>query len=217
MNENAPFRLDALLEFLKQAGMEGLINPAAARARRKAIEQLAGELTAKERADIRSIDVKSLTSRFHKLEGSSIRPETLEIYLQRFDNALQEYLSWLENPAGFIGARRERARAFMRDSNQHPANVAKREAAERIALEATENPGNIVPVPIRDDRVVYVANLPLDLTEVEASRIARVVRAYAMDRHSNDGREPDGQKTEKKEVDRPESDDQGRDNGEPSA
>jgi len=179
MNANSPYTLDAWLDFLKQAGMEGLINPAAARARRRAVEQLADELLDEERADIRKIDVPELTSRFHKLEGSSIRPETLEIYAGRFESGLREYLSWLDNPSGFVSPRRERARAFMRGDGEQSALTPEARAQERIALEATENPDSIVPVPIRDDVVVYVANLPLDLNEDEAERIARVVQAYA--------------------------------------
>ena len=35
-------------------------------------------------------------------------------------------------------------------------------------------------VPLRDDVTVYVANLPLDLSEAEAERIARVVKALAV-------------------------------------
>ncbi|MDT8449080.1 MAG: hypothetical protein RQ847_02800 [Wenzhouxiangellaceae bacterium] len=188
MNAEESYTLDALLQFLKQAGMEGLINPAAARARHKAVEQLAGELTDQERADIRAIDVAELVSRFHKLEGSSIRPEALEIYAQRFGQGLSEYLAWLDDPAGFIAPRRERARAFMRGDDRRSALSAEQREAERIALEATENPNHIVPVPIRDDRVVYVANLPLDLGRGEAERIARVVQAYAT---GQPPREPD--------------------------
>jgi hypothetical protein len=36
-----------------------------------------------------------------------------------------------------------------------------------------------VPVQIRDDHTVYLANLPLRITREEADKIARVVRAFA--------------------------------------
>ncbi len=175
MTSDKSYTAEALLNFLKQAGMEGLVNPATARARRKALEQLGGELTDEERGDIRRIDVDELLSRFHKLEGSSIRPETLQIYGQRVDAALTEYLDWLENPQTFTKARRERLRAFGRGNPVTP----EQQAAERVTLEATENPSQIVPVPIRDNHVVYLANLPLDLNSQEAGRIARVIRAFA--------------------------------------
>ncbi|MFU8877761.1 MAG: hypothetical protein ACNA7E_06440 [Wenzhouxiangellaceae bacterium] len=179
MNAKSPHSLEALREFLRQAATEGLINPAAARARRRAVEQLESELLPDEREDIRRIEIGALVSRFHQLEGTSIRPEALELYAQRFENGLREYLSWLDNPAGFMGARRERARAWFRDSEQDPEAAEKRKADEEIALQATENPRHIVPVPIRDGHVVYLANLPLDLTRAEAQRIAGVVLAYA--------------------------------------
>jgi len=185
MTSNESYTAEALLNFLKQAGMEGLINPATARSRRKAMEQLAGELTDDERRDIRRIDVDGLVSRFHKLEGSSIRPETLEIYGQRVSAALEEYLGWLEQPDSFTRARREKARAFSRGEPVTP----EQRAAEKVTLEATENPSNVVPVPIRDDHVVYLANLPIDLTAEEAGRIARVIQAYGNGGGDEDGTE----------------------------
>jgi len=181
MTSNESYTAEALRDFLKQAGMEGLINPAAARARRKAMEQLAGELTDEERADIRRIDVDQLLSRFHKLEGSSIRPETLQIYGQRLAAALSEYLDWLEHPESFTRARRERMRSFSRGDGHQQALTPEQRAAERAKLEAIENPSDVVPVPIRGNHTVYLANLPLDLTAEEAARIARVVRAFAED------------------------------------
>ncbi len=176
MTADNPHTADALLNFLKQAGMEGLINPAAARSRRRAVEQLQSELTEAERQDIRRIDVDELVSRFHKLEGSSIRSETLQVYADRVRAALDEYLAWLDNPDSFMGAKREKARAFVRGAG---ALDESKRAAEQATLEATENPPSVVPVPIREDHVVYLANLPLRLTRTEAEKIARVVRAFA--------------------------------------
>jgi hypothetical protein len=173
------YTAEALGRFLKQAGMEGLINPATARARRNALDHLAGELNESEQADIRTLDVDELVSRFHKLEGSSIRPETLELYGQRLKKGLDDYLRWLDAPSKFKPSARERVRNFARGSGAKPALTDEQRAAERIRLEATENPTRIVPVPVRGDHVVYIDNLPLDLTPAEAERIARVVRAFA--------------------------------------
>ena len=176
---DSDYTAEALGRFLKQAGMEGLINPATARARRNALDHLAGELTDDERADIRTLDVGALVSRFHKLEGSSIRSETLDLYAERLKKGLDDYLRWLEAPSKFKPSARERVRNFARGSRAEPALNDEQRAAERIRLEATENPSRIVPVPVRADHVVYIDNLPLDLTAEEADRIARVVRAFA--------------------------------------
>lgn len=178
MMPDGSYSVETLREFLKYAGMEGWINPAAARARRNAVDQLAAELTDQERADVRRIDVDQLASRFHKLEGSSIRTEALSLYAERVRMALGDFLSWNENPAGFSSVGGERRRTIDRG-----ALTPEQEMAERITLESTENPTNIVPVPLREGETVYVANLPLDLSVEEADRIARVVRAFAR----NDG------------------------------
>ncbi len=176
MMPDGSYSIDTLLKFLKHAGMEGMINPAVARARRKAVEQLEAELTDAERADIRKLDVDTLASRFHKLEGSSIRSEALSLYTERVRMARIDFLAWTESPAGFQSVGGEQRRAVPRGSL-----TPEREVAERITLESTENPSNIVPIALRDDETVYVANLPLDLTRQEADRIARVVRAFARD------------------------------------
>ena len=186
MNSETSRSIEALLQFLKQAGMEGLINPAVARSRRNAIAQLSGELTSDERSDVSRIDVDDLASRFHKLEGSSIRMETLDLYAERFRMALTDFLAWLDDPAGFDSVGGEKKRAVTRGSL-----TREQEVAERITLEATDNPSNIIPIALRPDASVYVANLPLDLTVAEAEKIARVVRAFACNGESDDGTERD--------------------------
>lgn len=178
------YSLSALRQFLRQSPMQGLINPAAARSRLNAVDQLDQEMSEAETRDVRRIDVDELIGRFHKLEGESIRPETLDIYAQRLRAALTDFLSWRENPDGFSSVGQERVRAVRR--NAHAASrSADEQEGERILLQASDNRTNIVPVPIRDDTTVYVANLPLDLTREEAGRITRVVRAFARD--GNDG------------------------------
>src|SRR6056297_3150233 len=114
MEQDQEYSAGELLDFLKQAGMQGLINPASARSRRNAFERLGRELTDEERRDVRRIDVSDLASRFHKLEGSSIRPETLEVYVQRTRQALNDFLGWKKDPDSFVSAGRERSRAFNR-------------------------------------------------------------------------------------------------------
>jgi len=173
------FSVTALLDFLKSAGMEGRINPATARARRNAIEQLGGELTTAEREDLRRLDLAQFHNRFHKLEDSSIRAETLALYTERFAQAVREFIEWRRDPIGFRSQATERPRA--RPRSQPSSDDEAREVAERITLEATDNPANIVPVQLRVDHVVYLANLPMDLRAEEAEKLARILRAFAAD------------------------------------
>jgi hypothetical protein len=182
MMPDGSYSIDSLLKFLKQAGMEGLINPAVARARRNAVEQLKIELTEAESRDLRQLDVDDLASRFHKLDGSSIRIEALELYTERFSKGLADFLSWMEDPADFCSVGGEKPRAVPRGQISHERLVA-----ERLALEATENQSNIIPIPLRESQTVYVANLPLDLSSEEAERIARIIQAFASDKSNSGG------------------------------
>lgn len=177
MSGETAYSAQALLKFLKDAGMEGRINPAAARARRNAVEQLAAELTDAERADVRSLDVDQLAARFHKLDGSSIRSEALALYVQRFRAGLADFLAWRADPAAFQSVSSERARALPRGSIGEEQRVA-----ERIALAATETTSHMVPIPLRESCTVFVANLPSDLKREEAERIARIIQAFATER-----------------------------------
>lgn len=177
MSGETAYSAQALLKFLKDAGMEGRINPAAARARRNAVEQLAAELTDAERADVRSLDVDQLAARFHKLDGSSIRSEALALYVQRFRAGLTDFLAWSADPAVFQSVSSERARALPRGSISEEQRVA-----ERIALAATETTSHMVPIPLRESCTVFVANLPSDLRREEAERIARIIQAFATER-----------------------------------
>ena len=96
------YTLNSLLRFLRQSTIEGLLNPAVAKSRINAIEELQLELTHAEKINIRLIDVDILCSRFHKLHDSSIRYEVIDLYNKRFTAALVDYLSWLENPQSFF-------------------------------------------------------------------------------------------------------------------
>lgn len=189
MMPNGSYSVDNLLQFLKYAGMEGLVNPASARSRRNAVEQLAAELTEDERADLRRVDVDDLASRFHKLEESSLRMEALELYAERFRLALADFLAWNENPASFDTVGAERLRAIPRGAGGRSGIGPDQEVAERIALESTENPLNVVPVALGENRTVHIAGLPLDLSRDEADKICRVVRAFATESGNREGGE----------------------------
>lgn len=176
---NEDYTPERLLEFLRQAPVQGLLNPALARSRATAIDQLFAALHADERADIRLIDVDRLAGRVHKMEGSTIRPEVVELYRTRVQEALVDYLAWLENPktfasvAGYSLRRDIRGLAFGADDPEEAR------ALEDIALQTSERPRDHISVPLREGVTVYITNLPLDLSAAEAGRIARVVGALA--------------------------------------
>ena len=166
----------AFLDFLRQGTVAGVIRPSTARARKKAADQLLVQLRSHERLDLRQLDVDDLCTRFHKLQGSTIRPETLQIYNERLKAGLRDFFRWTEDPIGFTSVEGETPEVQLLAAQDDPGQAR---AREQLALNPPRSPHQIFPVPIRDDLVIYLQNVPLDLTMQEAERIARVVRALA--------------------------------------
>lgn len=167
----------AFLKFLRQGAVTGLTNPATARSRKLAAEHLLIQLKPHERADLRSLDVDELCSRFHKLQGSTIRPENIQVYNERLSGALKDFISWTSDPAGFNSVEGEKPEAVAVAARDTPEQA---QAREELALNPPRSPHDIFPVPIREDLVVYLQNIPLDMSQAEARKIAAVIQALAL-------------------------------------
>ena len=167
----------AFLDFLRQSAVSGVVKPATGRSRKLAAEQLLGQLKSHERVDLRLLDVDELCARFHKIQGSTIRPETLEVYKHRLRGALKDFIGWAENPAQFVSSEGELPESKLVAGRDDPGQAA---AREELALNPPRSPHDIFPVPIREDLVVYLQNIPLDMTATEARKIAAVVQALAV-------------------------------------
>jgi hypothetical protein len=170
---------DRLLNFLRESALQGLVNPAVAKSRLNAAEQLFVELNDQERADIRLIDVDRLCQRLHKIHDSSIRPEVVAVYNKRLQAALTDYFSWLDDPRSFSSIGGDGMRKEKRYSPSDKEISREQKALEEITLSVSEWAADIVSIPLREDRTIYVQNLPLDLTPGEAQKISRVIEALA--------------------------------------
>lgn len=167
----------AFLKFLREGAVTGLTSPATARSRKLAAEHLLIQLKSHERSDLRLLDVDELCSRFHKLQGSTIRPENIQLYNERLCGALKDFISWTSDPAGFQSVEGEKPEAVLVASRDTSGQA---QAREELALNPPRSPYEIFPVPIREDLVVYLQNIPLDLTQDEARKVAAVVQALAL-------------------------------------
>jgi hypothetical protein len=165
-----------LLKFIRESALNGLINPATSVSRKKAAEQLLTQLNTVEQQDLRQLDVDDLCTRFHKLQGSTIREESLEIYKSRLKAALKDFIAWVDDPIDFVPCYTDHVGSAQKNADRLPRTAAER-AKEELALNLPDNPTGIFPVPIRKDRVVYLQNVPLDLSKKEAQKIVAVVQA----------------------------------------
>lgn len=167
----------AFLEFLRQAAVTGITKPRTARSRKLAAEHLLVQLKSHERLDLRLLDVDELCSRFHKLQGSTIRPETIQLYNQRLSSGLIDFFSWTSDPTNFQSVEGTKQEAVVVADRDSPGQA---QAREELALKPPRSPHDIFPVPLREDLVVYLQNVPLDMTQAEARKIAAVIQALAL-------------------------------------
>jgi len=167
----------AFIDFIKHAMVSGILRPQVARSRRMAAEQLFTQLKSPERVDLRQLDVDELASRFHKLQGSTVRAETLDLYRSRLKDGLADFFSWRADQRGFTPLESEQQKARAVVERDDPG---KSQAREELALNPPRSPLEIFSVPIRQDHVVYLQNIPLDLSLTEANKIAAVVKALAI-------------------------------------
>jgi len=167
----------AFLKFLRQGALTGITSPATARSRKLAAEHLLIQLKSHERVDLRLLDVDELCSRFHKLQGSTIRPENIQVYKERLCSALKDFISWTSDPAGFQSVEGEKPEEVLVAARDTESEA---QAREELALNPPRSPHDIFPIPIREDLVVYLQNIPLDLTQGEALKISAVVQALAL-------------------------------------
>jgi len=173
----------AFRDFMRRSAVSRTINPATARSRKLAAEHLLGELKSHERNDMRTVDVEELCARIHKLQDSTIRPESLDVYKSRLSDALLDFIAWVDDPKGFV-PRESEFRAMRESLKNEPEPIKK--AREELALNPPRSPHEIFPVPIREELVVYLQNVPLDMTRKEADKICAVVRALAVADESSD-------------------------------
>lgn len=164
------------LAFIKHSVVTGILRPQVARARKQAAEQLLTQLKSHERADLRLLDVDELAARFHILQGSTVRPESLDLYRTRLQEALADFISWRDDPRTFT-PHESVQRATRAVTQRDDPGEAK--AREELALNPPRSPYDIFSIPIREEHVVYLQNIPLDLTPREAAKIAAVVEALA--------------------------------------
>lgn len=169
--------------FMRESAVSGLIKPAIARSRKLAAEQLLVELKSHERTDMRLVDVDELCSRIHKLQDSTIRPESLDLYKSRLKDALADFIRWTDEPGTFM-PRESEFKATRKSLRRETPGETR--AREELALDPPRSPHDIFPVPIREDLVVYIQNVPLDMTAAEAAKIAAVVRALAQPEAGDD-------------------------------
>ncbi|AYD03396.1 hypothetical protein [Neorhizobium sp. NCHU2750] len=175
----------ALLDFIDYLSRKGLMNKTTASARKAAANNVLGILDEQEAGDISSIDLDEVMLRFQNLNGMKYTADSLTTYKSRVRSAIDDFLSYVENPMAFKPStslnRKAQDRTRATDGKASKDRSPMR--APNAALESASPPlvaSLVLPIPIRADLTVYVQGLPYDLTQGEALKIANVIRAMAV-------------------------------------
>lgn len=180
-----------LLKFLDWLGEKGLVNPVTAKSRRIASAKVLSALDGHEKLDLREFDREQAFQRFMNKSSKDFTPGSLTTYKSRFYSALDDFLSWRANPAGFKPAGTQRARSKTMDASDQPSSknkiralktftTAPKESNTSDSGQGMEGQPLVFPIPIRDGVTVKIHNLPMDLSKTEADRICAVVKALAV-------------------------------------
>ena len=169
-----------LLEFLDYARAKGILARKTADAYKSAsslVLSIEGE--GWEATDLRNVDLDQQVNRYIRLRGQKASPQTLATYHQRVATAIDLYLDFLGNPAGFRGpagrprqavggGRRETGPSVSNPPTQQPARG--RKATVLVTY----------PFPLRSGAMAYL-QLPRQLSEADVKRLSTFLQSLAID------------------------------------
>ncbi|MBC7149391.1 MAG: hypothetical protein H5U22_08410 [Rhizobium sp.] len=177
----------ALLEFLEYLARKGLMNKTTAASRKAAVNNVLSILDDDEAADVSKIDLDDVMRRFSNLNGLKYTSDSLTTYKSRVRSALDDFLSYLDNPMAFrpstggaVRKGQERGRVASVDTRKRITATSNFVSEQGPELPPPAIATLVLPIPVRADLTVYIQGLPFDLTQAEASKIANVIRAMAV-------------------------------------
>lgn len=165
------YSVEDLLAFLSHAADKGLMPSATAQALAVASRNIFGVLDAKERADLREVDLDEVTKRFVTKRARDFSPSSLKEYGNRVVRAVSMFLRWMEDPTTFSVKTRNTSASAKREKQSPAPNVVK---------EPDGTAGYETSVPVRSGVVVTITNLPEDLTKAEAERLSTFIKMLAV-------------------------------------
>jgi hypothetical protein len=172
------FSRDALARFIDYVVDKNLVNPSTAQGWRVATSKVLVELTPEERADVRRIDVEATFKQFLNRNPGRLSPASTGEYRRRVGRAIDEFVSWMDNPAGYGS----RTAAWMVRSERPPRYKVRPSAGPSPArpVQRPESGGMSLSFPVRPGFLAQVV-VPADLTVDEARRMGAFLLTLAPD------------------------------------
>jgi hypothetical protein len=164
----------ALIEHWSWAAEKGVMNKNTAAGLRAACVQVLGVLDDPDQADVASMDVEDLLTRFQNLRKQRFKPQVLEAYKRRFRNAVKSYKDYLENPGAWKPANQDRSSGAERRPRASNAAAAQAVTSGVSHARSGSVGSEEYPFPLRPGVMARLV-LPVDLTRDEARRIKAFV------------------------------------------
>jgi hypothetical protein len=172
---------EALGRFVDYVVEKGLIHPSTGQGWRVATTKVLEQLSEEQRADVRTIDIDATFRAFLNRNPGRLSPASVGEYRRRVGRAIEEFVSWIENPAGY--GSRSVAWAAKLDTRTRPRPTRRLEPARPSArFTATAENGGAMSLdyPLRPGLLARVV-LPRDLTVEEARRMGAFLVTLAAD------------------------------------
>lgn len=176
---------DDFIQFLDWVADKGLVPTNTASSRKSTASKVLTILSDEEATDVLAVDVEDVMRRFQNKNSSTYGPESIRTYQSRLKSSLEDFRSYCENPIGFrpIGRSQTKPKTSSERGPRTKPIATSAISFAQPAGHAVSPPSafaNVLPVMIRPDVTVQIGNLPHDLTEAEARRIANIVLAFAV-------------------------------------
>jgi lysyl-tRNA synthetase class I len=168
-----------LIDFMEYLADKNLLNTSTAKARKFAVIKVLNAVDENEKTDLRNLDKEVLFRRFTNKFGKELTPDSLRTYTNRYNLALNHFLEYKQNPATFkIGPSKKSAK----DNNTGKKTVIKKPSSPTPEIVQTntflEPKSYVLQIPISDGRLIEIRNLPMDLSESDARKIAAIITAH---------------------------------------
>lgn len=174
----------ALARFIEYVVDKGLVNPSTAQGWRVATTKVLDALPPAEEADVRRIDVEATFREFLHRNPGRLSPASTGEYRRRVGRAIEEFVSWMENPAGYgsrSAAWAARVESRPRSARPRPAPASRPpDVAAPSDPAATPGEGIALHFPLRPGFLAQV-RVPPDLTVDEARRMGAFLLTLAPD------------------------------------
>ncbi|RUO20125.1 site-specific integrase [Aliidiomarina haloalkalitolerans] len=182
------YSVSSLHEFLDYVSDKGLIKHNTAQNWRNAASRIFGILEESEQSDVRNIDIDSICQRYANLKGKELTPSSLQTYRSRLKSAVSDFVKYTDAPMSYRpsisqrSARKKSEKEHVVSNSQDKIKKTQNESIQsnHVAQLTKSESTYPIPIPLREDLIVQVIGVPFDLTEVEAEKIARVIKALGV-------------------------------------